>query len=67
AQIKKLKKLNINSDKYRWLCQEVVRLNMPCISVLHRNMLVVRRMEQKLKNFNLDINLSGWIENMAKF
>jgi len=66
AQIKKMKKLNNNSDKYGWLCQEVVRLSMPRVSVLHRYMLVVRRMEQKLQNFNLDINLSGWIEKMAK-
>jgi hypothetical protein len=66
AQIKKLKKLNINSEKYRWMCQEVVRLQMPRVSVLHRYMLVVRRMEQKLRNFNLDINLSSWIEKMAK-
>jgi hypothetical protein len=65
-QIKKLKKLNINSEKYLWLCQEVVRLKMPRVSVLHRYMLVVRRMEQKLRNFNLDINLSSWIEKMAK-
>ncbi|MFW9261952.1 hypothetical protein [Nostoc sp. CALU 546] len=67
AQIKKLKKININSDKYRWLCQEVVRLNMPRVSVWHRYMLLVRRMEQKLKNFNLDINFSGWLEKMVKF
>ncbi|MEH2262721.1 hypothetical protein [Nostoc sp.] len=66
AQIKRLKRLNLDSEKYRWLCQEVVRLKMPCVSVLHRYMLVVRRMEQKLRNFNLDINLSGWIEKMAK-
>ncbi len=66
TQIKKLKKLNINSEKYLWLCQEVVRLKMPRVSVLHRYMLVVRRMEQKLRNFNLDINLSSWIEKMAK-
>lgn len=66
TQIKKLKNLNNNSDKYQWLCQEVVRLNMPRVSVLHRYMLVIRRMEQKLQNFNLDINLSSWIERMAK-
>ncbi|MBD2563017.1 MULTISPECIES: hypothetical protein [Nostoc] len=67
AQIKRLKKININSDKYRWLCQEVVRLNMPRVSVWHRYMLTIRRMEQKLKNFNLDVNISGWIEKMVKF
>ncbi|MFN6483406.1 MULTISPECIES: hypothetical protein [unclassified Nostoc] len=67
AQIKRLKRININSDKYRWLCQEVVKFNMPRVSVWHRYMLVVRRIEQKLKNFNLDINLSGWIEKMVKF
>lgn len=66
TQIKKMKKFNTNSDKYQWLSQEVVRLNMPRTSVLHRYMLVVRRMEQKLRNFNLDINLSGWLEKMAK-
>lgn len=46
-QIRKLKKFNINSNKYKWLSQEVIRLNMPRTSVLHRYMLAIRRIEAK--------------------
>lgn len=67
TQIQKLKNFNTHSDKYQWLSQEVIKLNMARTPVLHRRMLLIRRMEQKLRNFNLDINLSGWIEKMANF
>ncbi|ABA21002.1 conserved hypothetical protein [Trichormus variabilis ATCC 29413] len=67
TQIKKLKKFNITSDKYKWLSQEVVRLNMSRTSVLHRYMLAIRRIEQKLQKFNIKINLSSLIEKTAKF
>lgn len=66
AQIKSLKSFNRASNKYQWLCEAVTRHNMPRTSVLHRHMLTVRRMEQKLRNFNVDVNLSGFIEKMAK-
>lgn len=65
AQIKRLSKFNRNSDKYHWLCEGVVRHKMPRTSVLHRHMLTVRKIEQKLSVFNLNFKVSNWIEKMA--
>ena len=62
---KNLKKFNLNSDKYEWLCERVIAHQMPRTSVLHRHMLTVRKFENKLNNLNLNINLSGWIERVA--
>ncbi|MBD2504259.1 hypothetical protein [Anabaena azotica] len=67
SQIKKMKKLNINSEKYRWLAEEVTRLNMARTSVLHRYMLAIRKIEQKLQKVNIKINFSRLIEKTAKF
>lgn len=64
-QIKNLNKFNLNSDKYKWLCEKVMAYQMPRTSVLHRHMLKVRKVEQKLKVFNLDLNVSNWIEKVA--
>ncbi|MEJ1936645.1 hypothetical protein WDZ92_41165, partial [Nostoc sp. NIES-2111] len=50
-QIKRLKNFNLNSDKYQWLCEGVVRHKMPRTSVMHRYMLTVRKIEQKLRVF----------------
>jgi hypothetical protein len=65
AQIKSLKNFNLGSYKYQWLCEAVVRHNMPRTSVMHRHMLTVRKIEQKLRVINLNINVSNWIEKVA--
>jgi hypothetical protein len=65
SQIKKLSNLNKNSEKYTWLCEAVIRHKMPRTSVMHRHMLTVRKVEQKLRAFNLNINLSSWMERVA--
>ncbi|BAY80673.1 hypothetical protein NIES267_01300 [Calothrix parasitica NIES-267] len=64
-QIKNLNKFNLNSDKYKWLCEKVIAYQMPRTSVLHRHMLKVRKVEQKLKVFNLNLSVSNWIEKVA--
>jgi hypothetical protein len=64
-QIKSLKNLNRNSPSYQWLCEKVVKHNMPRTSVIHKYMLTVRKIEQKLRVWNVDINLSNWIEKVA--
>ncbi len=64
-QIKKLNKFDLDSDKYKWLCERVIAHQMPRTSVLHRHMLKVRKFEQKLNSFNLNLNFSGWIERVA--
>ncbi|MBA3922690.1 MAG: hypothetical protein H0X31_13725 [Nostocaceae cyanobacterium] len=66
AQIKRLKNFNINAEGYEWLCQRVIKHNMPQTSVMHRHMLSIRKLEQKLQKFNLNLNVSGWIEKMAE-
>ncbi len=65
-QIKRLKRFNLNSDKYKWLCEKVNSYQMARTSVLHRHMLTVRKIEQKLRVFNLNISVSNWIEKVAK-
>jgi hypothetical protein len=65
SQIKKLKNFNLNSEKYLWLCDGVTRYGMPHTSVIHRHMLTVRKIEQKLRVMNININLSNWIEKVA--
>ncbi len=67
AQIKKMRNFNRESDKYQWLCEGVVRHNMPRTSVMHRHLLTVRKIEQKLRVVNLKINVSNWIEKVANF
>ncbi len=64
-QIKKMKHFNLKSDKYKWLCERVIAHQMARTSVLHRHMLIVRKIEQKLRVFNLDLKLSNWIEKAA--
>jgi hypothetical protein len=66
VQIEKMKNLNVNPDKYQWLFEGIVRHNMPKTPVIHRHMLTVRKIEKKLSKWNLNINLSGWIEQVAK-
>ncbi|BCL39273.1 hypothetical protein [Nostoc sp. MS1] len=67
AQIKRLKNFNLKSDKYQWLCEGVVRYKMPRTSVMHRYMLTVRKIEQKLRVFNLNIQVSNWMEKIGNF
>ena len=67
SQIKKLRDFSLNSDKYNWLCEKVVAYQMPRTPVLHRHMLTVRRIEQKLKKFNINLNVSNLIEKAGKF
>jgi hypothetical protein len=67
AQIKRLRNFNRNSDKYQWLCEGVVRYKMPRTSVMHRHMLTVRKIEQKLSVFNLNIKVSNWMEKIGNF
>ncbi|BAT53357.1 unknown protein [Nostoc sp. NIES-3756] len=66
-QIKRLKNFNLNSDKYQWLCEGVIRHKMPRTSVMHRYMLTVRKIEQKLRVFNLNIQVSNWMEKIGNF
>ena len=65
-QIKRLRNLRFDSEKYNWLCEKVVAYQMPHTSVLHRHMLTVRRIEHKLKKFNINLNASNLIEKVAK-
>ncbi|GJD15468.1 hypothetical protein RIVM261_004240 [Rivularia sp. IAM M-261] len=65
AQIHKLNNLNRNSENYQWLCEAVTRHQMPRTPVIHRHMLTVRKVEQKLSAFNLNIRFSSWIEKVA--
>ncbi len=65
AQIKRLNNFNLNSEKYLWLCEGVTRHAMPRTSVVHRYMLTIRKIEQKLRARNVNINLSSWIEKLA--
>jgi len=65
TQIQSLKSFNRSSDKYQWLCEAVVRHKMPRTSVMHRHMLTVRKIEQKLNVFKLNIQVSNWIEKIA--
>ncbi|MEH2273594.1 MAG: hypothetical protein V7K40_01870 [Nostoc sp.] len=67
AQIISLKNFNRSSQKYQWLCEGVVRHKMPRTSVMHRYMLTVRKIEQKLRVFKLNSQVSNWIEKIAKF
>lgn len=62
-QLSKLKNLNLDSAKYLWLCQRVMAYEMSLTPVLHRHMLTIRRIEQKLKKFNIDLKFSNFIEN----
>lgn len=57
-----LRQLNKNSHKYQWLCAAVSRHNMPHLSVMHRHVLNLRKIEAKLKKIHLNINLSNWVE-----
>ncbi|NJL10151.1 MAG: hypothetical protein HC908_08235, partial [Calothrix sp. SM1_7_51] len=66
AQIKKLKNFNRNSEKYQWLCEGVIRHNMPRTPVMHRYILNVRKIEDKLSKYNLNINLSGFLKKVTK-
>ncbi|MEH2463785.1 hypothetical protein [Nostoc sp.] len=66
AQIQSLKNFNLSSDKYQWLCEGVVRHKMPRTSVMHRYMLTVRKIQQKLRVFKLNSQVSNWIEKIAK-
>jgi hypothetical protein len=67
VQIKKLRNFNRNSEKYQWLCAEVIKHKMPRTSVMHRYMLTVRKIEQKLRVFNLNIQVSNWMEKIGNF
>ncbi|NMG06336.1 hypothetical protein [Brasilonema sp. UFV-L1] len=65
-QLLNLKNLETKSEKYQWLCEGVMRHNMPYQPVLHRYILQLRKVENKMQNWNFNINLSTWIERMAK-
>jgi hypothetical protein len=64
-QLNKLREIDTSSDKYQWLFEGVNRYQMPYQPVLHRQILKLKKVEQKLQIFNLDINLSSWIEKVA--
>jgi hypothetical protein len=66
-RLKKLKNLNRSSSRYEWLCDGVVRHSMPYHPVLHRHMLNLRNIENKLRRFKIDINISKLIEQAAQF
>jgi hypothetical protein len=66
TQIKKMKNFNLDSDKYQWLSKKVIDYQMPRTPVLHRHMLTLRRIEQKLKIFNINLNLSNVLQKIAK-
>lgn len=61
-QLQKLKGINTNSDKYQWLCAAINTYEMPFQPVFHRRMLQIIKIEQKLKQFHLDIPLTNWFE-----
>ncbi len=57
-----LRNIDKNHEKYEWLCEGIDRYNMPYQPIFHRHMLTIKKLEQKLRILNLNINLSGWIE-----
>jgi hypothetical protein len=57
-----LKGIETNSEKYQWLCEGIVRHNMPFRPPLHRHLISIKRVENRLNRLKLNINLSGWIE-----
>lgn len=59
-----LNNLDKKSDKYRWLCEAVAKHDMPFKKVSHDYILKLRRVEQKLLNYNIKINLSHLMERL---
>ena len=62
-RLNNLKGFNRETDKYRWFCQKIVDYNMPFRNVSHDYILKLRKIEQKLSNFNIKVNLSNFIES----
>ncbi|NDJ24627.1 hypothetical protein GS682_23880 [Nostoc sp. B(2019)] len=65
-QLAKLSNLDSVSEKYQWLIERIVKYNMPHKSVLHRHILELIRIENKLRSFNIDVNLSSLIKRITK-
>ncbi|QDL12097.1 hypothetical protein DP113_04340 [Brasilonema octagenarum UFV-E1] len=65
-QLLNLKNLETKSEKYQWLCEGVMRHNMPFKPVLHRYILQLRKIEKNLHFFKMNIHLSDWIERVAQ-
>ena len=60
-----LKNIDMSSAKYQWICEKIVEYDMPYKSNLHRYMLTIRRIEERMQKFNLNFNLSGLLERIA--
>ncbi len=63
-RLNNLKKINKNSDRYRWLCEGVAKHDMPFKKISHDYLLKVRSVEQKLLNYNIKINISDVMERL---
>lgn len=57
-----LRGINKKSEKYTWLCNSIVRYDMPFEKVSHDYILKLRRIEQKLSTYKIKINFSHWLE-----
>jgi hypothetical protein len=61
-QLEGIKAINKKSEKSQWLYEGITRHNMPFRPPLHRHIVTVKRIENKLNRLKLNIHFSSWIE-----
>lgn len=64
-QLETLRNFNRKEEKYQWLCQGVIKYKMPFRPTLHRHLVTIKRIENRLNRLKLNINISGWIERFV--
>ena len=63
-KLNKLKNLDKNSDKYKWLGEKVSEYSMPQHKISHYYLVKIMRLERKLQKLNINIGLSFWTKKL---
>ncbi len=63
-KLNKLKNLDKNSDKYKWLCEKISEYDMPYKKLSHYYLVKIMKLERKLQKFKIDIGLTYWAKKL---
>ncbi|MBF2066312.1 MAG: hypothetical protein IGS39_18120 [Calothrix sp. C42_A2020_038] len=62
--LNKIKILKNKSEKYKWLCDNIARHNMPHLKMSQYYLFQIKSIENKLKKLNINLNFSNYLERV---
>lgn len=65
-ELNKLKGMNQTSSKYRWLCETILKYDLSYYPETQKYILLLKRFEKRLLQFDIKINISDFIQRQLK-